>query len=141
MAFELLANIAASLGFIALISICAWAMSRKRVSRIGIDEALVREVLAQDHPDYQLSKIAVGTDEKAALLEVHPGGFGIVSLLGDKWTIKLFSRGDLGKVSVDAVAKLSLRFNDYTFPAATVQLANVETAMRWQRDLTGEATR
>lgn len=53
-----------------------------------LDEAAARDAFAVDHPDSVVLSVTVGTDGRAALLQLEDGAVGTVFVLGDRFVTR-----------------------------------------------------
>lgn len=66
--------------------VLSWAVGQAAEARL--DEAAAREAFAVDHPDSVVLSVTMGTDGRAALLQLGDGTVGAVFVLGDRFVTR-----------------------------------------------------
>jgi hypothetical protein len=101
----------------------------------GLDLKALESRLALDHPGFRAGAGARSADARAALIEDQAdGALYLARAGGDKFVTRKLARGALRKVRRDG-ARLDLSFADFTFPRASLALANESEAGAWEARL------
>jgi hypothetical protein len=95
--------------------------------------------LAADVPGFRSGSGVIATGCDTALIEdAATHTLFLVKAVGDRMVTRKLSRGALRGVTVDG-AVLRLRLKDFSFPNATLALADADASRSWEARLNGAA--
>jgi hypothetical protein len=116
-------------GVAAICGLCV-ALFGRGVSSLDAAGAAAR--VADDVPGFRPGRFALSADTRSALIEdARDGGVYIVCARGDGLVTRKLAKGFLRATSRDGAA-LRLKFADFTFPQARIDLADEAAARDWE---------
>jgi hypothetical protein len=114
-------------GIAAMVGLCALLFGRE-VAKLDTRAAAAR--LAWDVPGFRLGHSALAADSCSAVLEnAADGSLWLVAARGSDFVTRRLSAANM---KARDGASLSLRFSDFTFPAATLAFHDEDVARDWQ---------
>ncbi|GGD17672.1 hypothetical protein [Aquisalinus flavus] len=94
------------------------------------DEAAARDAFLEEFPDAGVSRLDLGANGRAALLELQDG-YGLIRAMGRFSLARQFALADIARLSRRG-ASLQLRLTDYADPVFVIDFGDETTATRWQ---------
>lgn len=76
-------------------------------------------------------RVSLSVDGRAALLELADGTVGLVERCGRRWNVRLLEPREMVGVDRAVDGAIRLRFADFGWPRARVQLSDPDTCQRW----------
>lgn len=76
-------------------------------------------------------RVSLSVDGRAALLELADGTLGLVERCGRRWNVRLLEPREVLGVDRAGDGAIRLRFADFGWPRARVQLSDPDTCQRW----------
>lgn len=76
-------------------------------------------------------RVSLAVDGRAALLELADGTVGLVERCGRRWNVRLLQPREILGVERAVDGAIRLRFADFGWPRARVQLSDADACQRW----------
>lgn len=130
---SLVLDLAISLAGIALMVGVSWSLGAWRT--LPLDDARARDRIAFDEPDFNVSRLLIGADGKAAAALSNDGEALIVFVLGDSLATRRFKPGAF-EISQDGRAIIA-RTGDLTMPRVELLAGDEAEAADWASALRG----
>ena len=93
-----------------------------------------RERYLLDHPDDDVVDVVVDTAKRCALLLLADQSIGLVTVVGDRFSVRKLRPGSLTGLQI-AADRVELSFRDVAFPRATLRLPEGSERAPWTHRL------
>ena len=80
-------------------------------------------------------RVDLAADGRAALLELSDGSAGLVERCGQRWSVRAVEPREILGVERASDGAIMIRFADFGWPRARIQLSDPDTCQRWMERL------
>jgi hypothetical protein len=80
-------------------------------------------------------RVDLAADGRAALLELSDGSVGLVERCGRRWSVRALESREILGVERASDGAIMIRFADFGWPRARIQLSDPDTCQRWMERL------
>lgn len=110
-----------------------------RRSPDGVRLASPEEALAlfQRHFPEAQGRATLSSDARGALLELEPGGLGVLVRDGRRWNARIMTPRDLASVRSVGDHRLEIRFRDFAWPRVRLEIDDPALRAAWVERLEG----